>query len=157
MEAVCYFGQTFLELQNSRIPILLALQETNFFLATRWDILGTKYCFYSKIRFVSVWSVFQAELFSIVLISWLILRKPASTGRFFAQLQSFWSTLQTVEKRGYSFESSFQRSSTNIISTTEFRYSWHCPVVRTSKQSTKAEVFLWTTIRKKWNYLVRPS
>ena len=46
------------------------------------------------------------------------------------------------------FESSFQRSSTNINSTTDFRYSWQRRVLRTSKQNTKTEVFVWSTMKK---------
>ena len=46
------------------------------------------------------------------------------------------------------FESKFQRSSTNTNSTTDFRFTWQCRVLRISKQNTKAEVFVWSTIKK---------
>ena len=49
--------------------------------------------------------------------------------------------LQTVEKRQYCFESSFQRISTNINSTTDFYNSWHYRLIRPRKQSNKPEVF----------------
>ena len=50
-------------------------------------------------------------------------RRPASTGIFFAWRQIFWSTFANSQKRDYCLIIIFQRSSTNVNSTTDFYIS----------------------------------
>ena len=60
----------------------------------------------------------------------------------------FYQRLQTVEKREYCFESSFQRFSGNISSTTDFYNAWHYRLTRPLKQNNKPEIKIWITFWK---------
>ena len=60
----------------------------------------------------------------------------------------FDTLLQTIKNREYSSEPSFQRSSTNINSTTNFYNPWHYRLTSALRQSVKSEVRFWITFWK---------
>ena len=84
-----------------------------------------------------------------------ILRKLIQDGRlppayFLPNYNVFDQFFQTVKKREYCFESSFQKFSTNINSIADFYNSWHYRLIRVPKQCTKPKVFFWIT---SWDFI----
>ena len=98
-------------------------------------------CYYSGFKLRQTEVHFQAGVTSFLCEEIEEQDSRLAPAYFLPNYRAFDQFLQTVRKREYCFQSSFQRFSTNINSLTDFYKSWRYRVIRAPEQSTKSEAF----------------